>query len=335
MVDRIAQNAEGTDGPIDWYFQDMSAQSGAIPTFVLYGEQAGEAVPEFAHIETIAVRSSLYDWEIAPHRHMRCVQALLVLNGQVEFRCDGTVRTLRAPCYMLVPIGRVHGFRFTPSTQGFVLTLSAGFLGRASHPDDALLGLLTHGAAGPVPADSRNRITWLCDEMLAVQADWRAPQPLFLSLAETLVRSLPAGVPDDGATRDEERLSRFRLLLELNMRDHRSVAWYAGQLNVTTRTLTRICRRSLNCTPAQLIHARLALEAQRLLAFTNANVVQVADQLGFADCSYFSRFYQRMTGRRPKADRKAPSLRDGMPAEGDFSNASLASQATPANAEGN
>ncbi|MFD1961389.1 helix-turn-helix domain-containing protein [Novosphingobium panipatense] len=278
-----------------------------IPTFMLYGEEPGDAVAEFAHIETIAVRSSVYDWEISPHRHMRCIQVLMVLHGQVEFRCDGAVRTLEAPCFMVVPIGSVHGFRFTPSTMGYVLTLSAGFTRRAERKEDVMLALLTQGGAGTIPPEYEERVAWLCKEMLAVQGDWRAPQPLFLTLAEALARSLPAVQDQEASSPADERLAGFRRLVELHLREHRSVDWYAGQLNVTAKTLTRLCRRVLDCTPTDLIHARLVMEAQRLLTFTNANVVQVADQLGFADSSYFSRFYRRLTGHSPQQDKRGPA----------------------------
>jgi AraC family transcriptional activator of pobA len=311
-IDKPRGPGEETGASIHWYISDSSMPHSVIPTFLLYGEAAAEdseARPaEFAHIETIASRSSLYDWEIAPHRHVQSVQALLVTSGQVAFQCDGTVRILDAPCYMAVPIGAVHGFRFTPETSGYVLSLSADFAGRGQGADDALLRLLTHGASGTIPAADLARITWLCGEMLAIQADWRAPQPLFLALAEALVRSLPAQVgegarADAAGAADEERLAGFRTLIELHLREHRSVAWYAQHLGTTPRTLTRICRRALDRTPTELLHARLVLDAQRLLCFTNASIVQVAEELGFSDCSYFSRFYQRMTGRRPNRDK--------------------------------
>ncbi|MFT4053101.1 MAG: helix-turn-helix domain-containing protein [Novosphingobium sp.] len=276
-------------------------QQALIPSFVLYGEILSDNVPEFAHIETIAARSALYDWEISPHRHLRSVQALLLSSGQVQFRCDDLLRDLCAPCYMIVPIGSVHGFRFTPETSGHVLTLSAGFTSRAAGSNDPLLRLLTKGACGAVPEANLARVTWLCEELLGCQADWRAPQPLFMALAEALVRSLPA--PEQVETADEERLVGFRRLIEAHLREHRSVTWYAEQLAITGKTLTRICRRSLDCTPTELIHARLLLEARRLLGFTNANIAQVAEQLGFSDPSYFSRFYQRMAGYRPIVDK--------------------------------
>lgn len=276
----------------------------AIPAYVLYGEDIDAGTHVFAHLETIAVRSSLYNWEISPHRHTGSLQVMLVSKGQVDFLMDQTRRTLVAPCHMIIPIGSVHGFRFEPETEGCVLTLSAGFAGRCTGPDDPLLYLLTHGAGCETPAGVQPRIDWLCREMLDLDTQWHAPNPLFLSLAEALVRSLI----DDEANRtslplDDRQLSRFRELVELHLHDHLPVSDYAQTLGMTTRTLTRLCRRKLDCTPLEVIHTRLALEAQRLLRFTNVSVVQAAEELGFSDPSYFSRFYLRMTGRRPHLDK--------------------------------
>jgi AraC family transcriptional activator of pobA len=89
----------------------------------------------------------------------------------------------------------------------------------------------------------------------------------------------------------------------VHLREHRGLAFYAAALGCTERTLTRLARARLGASPLALINRRLALEAQRLLRYTNASVAQVAHELGFADPSYFSRFYLRQTGRRPQAER--------------------------------
>jgi len=279
---------------------------GAIPTFLLYGDEPTEAPLEFAHIETIAARSSLHDWEIAPHRHSHSLQVLIVSTGQVTFRCDERIERLEAPCFMAVPVGSVHGFQFQPETTGYVLSIASAFLSRGAGPEDPLLYSLTHGASGAIAANDVARATWICRELLALQGDWRAPSRLFLALLEALIRSLSGeALPDTPAPTDDSRISRFRQLVELHLTAHRPVAWYADQLGTSTKTLTRICRRQLDCTPIELIHGRLLVEAQRLLCFTNASVVDVAEDLGFSDASYFSRFYRRHTGRRPLEDKSS------------------------------
>ena len=138
--------------------------------------------------------------------------------------------------------------------------------------------------------------------------------PLFLALAEALLRSLapsdPA-VPAGERPQRDARVARFRELVEVHLRDHYGLGWYARELGITARSLSRLCRAGLGRSPQEVIHGRLALEAQRLLTFTNASVVQVAEEFGFADPSYFSRFYLRMTGRRPIRE-KLPANRETM-----------------------
>ncbi|WP_324696471.1 helix-turn-helix domain-containing protein [Novosphingobium aerophilum] len=275
-----------------------------VPSYVLYGEDIPDSSPEFGHIETIAARSSLHDWEIAPHRHVRSVQVMLVSKGQVTLTIDNVTETLEGPCHIVVPVGSVHGFRFRPETVGYVLTLSSGFAQRRSGDADPMLHALTHGRAGMTPAEVQDRVEFLSAEMLGITQDWRRPSGLFLAMAEALLRSLVPEIAADGGDHGSDlRLSRLRHLVELHFRDQLPIGWYAQRLGMTTRTLTRLCRAKLDCSPQELLHARLALEAQRLLCFANASVVQVSNELGFSDPSYFSRFYLRMTGHRPHLDK--------------------------------
>ncbi len=277
-----------------------------IPSYALYGEeQGGEQggiAAGFAHIETIAARSSLHDWEIRPHRHADFVQVLLVHSGQARITFDGVEQALAGPLAVIVPAGVVHGFRFAADVVGHVVTLGADFLARSPAPADPLRRALTQGQTAPLEAAPARRAAWLAAEMLALQADRTAGDPLLLALAETLARCVAQAAPDAGPAPDT-RLDRFRQLVEVHFRSHRDLAFYAGALGTTPRTLSRLTAARLGCSPMDVVHRRVAREAHRLLRYTNATAAQVAAELGFEDPSYFSRFYLRLTGRRPAQDR--------------------------------
>jgi AraC family transcriptional activator of pobA len=276
----------------------------AIPFYALYGEQAAPQSNGFAHIETIASRSALHDWEIKPHRHADFVQVLLVKQGHVTIAFDGASHAHEGPCGVIVPAGTVHGFRFRQGTHGWVLTLSADFAQRASGPNDPLAASLATGGPLPLDATAARRVEWLAAEMLALQGEWRSADPLFLSLAETLVRAIAQNAaPAAAAAAPDQRLERFRQLVEVHYRQHRDLDFYAEALGLTRRTLSRLTAARLGCTPLDVIHRRLVLEARRLLRYTGASAQQVATELGFEDPSYFSRFYHRQTGHRPSAER--------------------------------
>lgn len=280
-----------------------------IPSFGLYGEDDAHGSAGFVHIETIAARSSLHDWEIAPHRHDHGIQVLLIETGRVDASLDGRRLTLEGPAHVTVPAGAVHGFRFEPDTRGAVLTLSSEFASRAGSPADPLRALLSEGAAEALPKAAARRVAWLAREMLTLK-DGEQAGGLRHALAETLLRCLPAPADrtEDGGTRDARRLAAFRAAVEAHFASSRQVGFYAEALGITPRSLARLCRARLGCSPLDAINRRRAIEAQRLLRYTGATIAQVADELGFADPSWFSRFYLRMTGRRPQAER-APSAR--------------------------
>ena len=284
-----------------------------IPTFALYGEDTWQSPAGFAHIETIAARSALHDWAIAPHRHDRAVQLLLVHAGPAEVTLDGTPFALHGPAFIIVPTGVVHGFRFAPDTAGHVLTLSQEFARRArwladeAAPGDAMAALLSRGGHGQLGTTAAARAARLADELIALgENGWESSginDALFDSLAEALLRTLvaDAGLAESG----DRRLAVFRHLVETHLAEHRPLDFYARSIGTTVRTLTRLSQRHLGHSPQMLINRRLALEAQRLLRYTGASASAVAAELGFADPSYFSRFYLRMTGRRPQ-DERAP-----------------------------
>ena len=276
-----------------------------IPRYALYGEGDGIAPGGFAHIETIAERSALHDWEIGAHRHDHFVQVLLVEEGHASVTLDGETTELESPGRVIVPAAAVHGFRFRQGTRGFVLTLSTDFSTRAVGAVDPLLTMLAQGDIAQLSAEAAARALWLAREMLGLQQQWQQQDPLFLALAESLIRTIGRGEGGAGTSvGDDQRLARFRQLVELHYRQHRDLDFYAGALGLTRRTLSRLTAARLGCSPMDLIHRRLALEAQRLLRYTNATATQVAAELGFDDPSYFSRFYLRMTGRRPGDDRQ-------------------------------
>lgn len=274
-----------------------------VPSYQLYGEASEQYLANFGHIETIAERSALHDWEISPHRHEHGVQVLLVTAGTVAVSLDGAELGLSAPAYVVVPAGAVHGFRFSPGACGQVLTLGQDFAVRANSSTDPLRQLLTHGSHGTLSTATTRHTEVLAGELLRLSSTWRAEAQLFYAFSEALLRSLPVA-PEIEAIKDDHRISRFRHLVETHLHEQRPVAFYASSLAVTERTLTRLCSKHLHCTPHEAINRRCVIEAQRLLRYTNASVAQVANELGFSDPSYFSRFYLRMTGRRPRIDRR-------------------------------
>jgi AraC family transcriptional activator of pobA len=288
----------------------MTSAARPVPSYDLYGEANPPPRHDLFHCETIRVRSQRYEWEISPHLHPALSQVLFIASGRVELRLGRDQRSLAGPLLICVPAGVAHGFRFSPDIAGLVFTVAQAFVDGLVR-QDALRAQLSKPHAHPVARSLARRLLRLGRELLQVESE------RFLLNAHQLHRSLgeawlrlalqPAG--DAGGT---DLARRFQSLVESHYRSHKPLTFYADALGCTLRTLSRQTEEALGATPLQIVNRRLLQEARKLLRFTNASAADVAAELGFSDPSYFSRFYLRMTGQRPSAE-KATLRRSALP----------------------
>lgn len=292
----------------------LAGAGGPVSRFALYGEKPGADDPEFVHIEDIQVRSSLYEWRIAPHTHRRMFQIVYLIDGPAQVQLEDTLRQVRAPCAICVPGNVVHSFTFAPETIGYVVTVSELLVLDAGQRDSRQLFDLLLADARIVDFDrgepNARLITTLLEQMAhEFQArefgrnamfEW-----LFHALLMTIRRQRAAkGEPAEGRGGGREKFSEACRLIEDNYRKHMTVAAYAGRLAMSQARLNRLCRRFAGKTFLDLLQDRLALEAQRHLIYSPATVEMVAYELGFGDPGYFCRFFKRRTGKTPGAFRR-------------------------------
>jgi AraC family transcriptional activator of pobA len=288
------------------------ARPAGIPIFELYGEIGSAAAsggPGFIHVETISERAGLHDWEIRPHRHQDLHQFLLVSRGGGLFSIDGEERRFTAPCLLTVAPTEPHAFAFQPDSQGYVLTVAAGFLERTLQDGGEPLPGMTSSLTAAIP---EAQFAPLHEAFKALEAEFRWPRlgrgraiasylNLVLVSAARLTQQLrtPPGPRREGAL-----MTRFQSLIQAHAAQGWSVADYAGALAVTPGQLTGACRRMMGRSPMQVVHDHLLIEAKRNLLYTAMTVQQIGYALGFSDPAYFSRFFTRGTGLSPKRFRQ-------------------------------
>src|ERR1700722_7927577 len=207
-----------------------------VPAFFLYGEPLRAPDARTVHVETIAARSSLYDWKIRAHRHRDLHQVLIVWRGPIEAQLDGAIETLRAPALVIVPPLTVHSFQFGRQTDGLVVTFAAG-LAREIFRDTSSLGetLDRPAAAGfrrgqLAATDLQQLATMLLRESSrAATGRDSALHGLLTTLLTNVVRiSEGAAAPAlNAANRERELVARFREVIERRYRGHLEVSAYA------------------------------------------------------------------------------------------------------------
>ena len=276
--------------------------SQTIRTYNLFGE-AGD-LPDVVHCETIAARSVLHEWEFAPHRHARLHQILLIESGGGQATLEGRIHALRPMRAVNVAIGDVHGFRFKPGTQGWVLTIAAEMLDEVLTPSEGLRRVLAHSTVVRGTTQMRNAMQQIFAEFAGRHfARAHVLRALSAALIGLVAREMAAGgrMPDGMAKSD--LFQRFEALLEQHFLQHWTVSDYAAALQITSTHLSRLTRSATGHAASHLILERVIREARRNLVYTNLPISTIAYALGFNDPAYFSRLFSTATGLSPRSFR--------------------------------
>ena len=79
----------------------------------------------------------------------------------------------------------------------------------------------------------------------------------------------------------------------------RRVDEFARQLNVTPKYLSRLLRETLNCKPSDIISLYTEKAIEYRLRFTDMTMQQIADDLHFANPSFFGKYVKEHLGMTP------------------------------------
>ena len=87
--------------------------------------------------------------------------------------------------------------------------------------------------------------------------------------------------------------------LDQNLKADLTVEEMADIVAVSPSTLQKGFRERCGVSPKSFVRKRLLEKARSLLCFSALNVGQIAEELGFEDPSYFSRFFKKSSGFSP------------------------------------
>ena len=280
-----------------------------IPNYSLYGVQAQPGWQSLFDFEWIPQRSRPYNWKIRPHKHDALIQILYLTKGSGEVLLDHAKLRFKAPCLVWIPAQTVHGFNFSDDVDGPVITA-------AQRPLESLVGVTS-----PELLAHLRKPALVCLDAASAHAE--TLMPLFLAIEREAhvqaVGQLTAGMAlltaiciqmarltrvseattASSGSRKSALIEKFRSMVDENYKKHEPITYYADQLGITPGQLSRLCREVLGVSSLDIINARVIHEAQRVLVYTGNSIKQLAYALGFADETYFCRFFRKHTGLSP------------------------------------
>lgn len=120
---------------------------------------------------------------------------------------------------------------------------------------------------------------------------------LLLETAEMMEKKNFAGSEKEEGKKD--LYLRFSKLIRENIREHRTVQFYANTLCVSNKYLIEIIKKASGKTPHEVIDETLLKEAYVMLGNPEVTISEIAFELQFNSTSAFGRFFKKHTSLSP------------------------------------
>jgi AraC family transcriptional regulator, transcriptional activator of pobA len=246
-----------------------------------------------------------------PHRH-DYHELIWIRSGSGRHLIDGAPLPIEEDTVTIIGRGQVHVFEEGEDLHGAVLRLRDELLpGDAQRLPAAWLLSGRCGRSVPVPGDRADQLEALLralDDELKRPAGTDSPQlrghltSVVLLWLERWYDASREEHPDPDQAQ-VALLRRFLRVLARDYADHHDAGHYAKELRVPQAALSRALTQVTGRGTKELVLDHAMSEAARLLRFTDLNVQQVAQRVGYDDPLYFSRAFKRHFGDSPMAYR--------------------------------
>jgi AraC-like DNA-binding protein len=105
-------------------------------------------------------------------------------------------------------------------------------------------------------------------------------------------------------SRNDELTTTFIKLVEMNYTEHRELDFYAEQLNITNKHLSRVVKQTSGKSAMEWIEKHVILDAVSQLLSSNVSVKEIAYRLNFPSQYCFGKYFYRVVGVSPSAYRE-------------------------------
>lgn len=236
---------------------------------------------------------------------------LAVRKGSGVHEIDFVKYPVKTNTVFLMRPGQVHKLQLRAGSTGYVLEFSKDFHFLSSGAGSELLRRAGHRSCCQLDKSGGDAfyatLQIMLEEFRAKKVGFehviRAQLEVLLVQYQRL-RKIGPDSPVRGSSYQQEKLQAFLDAVEIHFATTRQAAAYADMVHLSPFQLNSITRKLLGKTVSQLIEDQVMLEAKRHLLATPNQVIQIADQLGFEDVSYFIRLFKKVTGHTPEAFRK-------------------------------
>ncbi|MBA3682147.1 MAG: helix-turn-helix domain-containing protein [Bacteroidetes bacterium] len=243
---------------------------------------------------------------LTPHKHDFFLTVLFT-KGSGTHEIDFTNYKVEPGAIFMLRPGQTHNWKLSKETDGFVFFHTKDFYDSRSVTEKTQDFPFFSSIHNPPLLLLKNKRKEKIEDLFSeIKKEYEENnllkfQKLYSLVALTYIELTRSYQPQK-QIKSEIYLLKLRQLEDLIDKNYKNIKaphHYAKMMAMTEKHLNRICNTCLNKTTTELISNRVILEAKRLLTHSKVPINQVAEELGYLDNSYFSRFFKKQTGQSP------------------------------------
>lgn len=238
--------------------------------------------------------------------------AIICLKGSTEGAINLKPFTTTAPCLILVLPGQILEYKYiSKDFSGLFIVMSNRFTDSLMPNAMERLPLLLSVRDNPVvPIVDKETLDGIVDYYKMLKRVIKVKEhPNRLDVARHITLAFFYGVgfyfheadpENEKKTHQELLVEKFLHLVQSNYKQQRGLDFYANQLCLTPKHLSKVIKENTSKSANDWIDEHVILEAKALLKSTNMTVQQVGDELNFPCQSFFGKYFKRIVGISPR-----------------------------------
>ena len=232
----------------------------------------------------------------------------IVISGEAEINFNLQDRHLKSGTLVYIGPGTIiHPKRLSPDLRIFGMALFTNF------PMPFAQGQMPSAFNGqvrdfqlPVSEEDIATATHIMDTIWqTVHASDDYHRPTVTALVAALMHHYDqlfhqqANQLTNSRSREQTIFDRFLQLVTQHCAEQHQIGYYADRMCLTERYLTTVIRQTSGTTAKDWIDRALITRIKIELRHTDKSSAQIADEMHFANPSFFSKYFRRLTGMTP------------------------------------
>ena len=242
---------------------------------------------------------------------------VICTEGIAQFDYDGQqIRLRKDDLFLYMTHSVVTNFMSSSDFNCRQIWFSRGELWNINKYGEVSLSDLPYLKRHPIMHLTEDDVKLLDDYFQLLCRRMRDPSPvLYSNIVRSLVSTMMLEIlsmmrrqePENTVTTGVHRqrlANEFMRLVEQSDGRIRKVDDFASQLNITPKYLSTLLKETMNRRPSEMIHFYTLKAIEHRLRYTDMTMQEIANDLNFANASFFGKYFKEHAGMTPLDFRK-------------------------------